>query len=241
MLKKLEIAVASIESAIVAAAAGAHRLELCDNLGEGGTTPSYGTIAYAMQHIAIPVYPIIRPRGGDFNYSLAEHQVVLYDIAKCQDLGCKGVVIGMLDADGQINVSQLRDAITAAQGMQITFHRAFDRSKNALESLQILIDHGVQTVLTSGQMANAPLGSTNIAGYIQFANGRICIMPGAGVRANNLAALIAETNAEWYHSSAALPKISTMQYINDALDKSLPQFQYVDEQEIKNLLKTLHQ
>ncbi len=235
----LEIAVSTIEAALLAQQAGAHRIELCDNLGEGGTTPSYGTIKYALSNMSIPVYPIIRPRGGDFLYTTAEMDVIKYDVATCRDLGCKGVVIGMLTQDGGIDINNLKAVIAEAGNMQITFHRAFDRCKNPDEALQMLIDNGVHTVLTSGQMANAMAGSQNIASWIAQANNKITIMPGAGVRANNLADLVKATGATYYHSSAGTMDASAMLFFNKNIDSSPPMYLHTNAHEITEMIKIL--
>jgi copper homeostasis protein len=237
---QLEIAVSTIEAAILAEKAGAHRIELCDNLGEGGTTPSYGAIAYAAENIGIPVYPIIRPRGGDFLYTNAEMQVIKKDVQICKDLGCMGVVIGMLDANGNVDVKSLKEVIAVAGNMQITFHRAFDRCKDATIALEQLIDNGVHTILTSGQKANALEGATLIADLIAKAKNRITIMPGAGVRANILQQLIAATGAKFYHSSAGAMASSAMQYFNKSIDNNPPLYLHTNALEIAAMLKILN-
>ncbi len=197
----IEIAANNISSAIAAYKGGASRIELCDNLSEGGTTPSIGTIATALAEVPLPIFPIIRPRGGDFLYSNAEINTMLYDIQSCKDLGCPGIVIGALDKDGNINLTINKKLISAAGGMQITFHRAFDRCANYEIALQQLIDLGCSRVLTSGQAKNALDGITLIEKLVKLADNRIIIMPGAGVTPENALQIVKISNAKEIHAS----------------------------------------
>ncbi|MBU3745302.1 MAG: copper homeostasis protein CutC, partial [Sediminibacterium sp.] len=147
----LEIAVFNYQSAVLAEKAGADRIELCDNPAEGGTTPSYGYLKKTMESISIPVFPIIRPRGGDFLYTPEEWEIVLQDIAICKELGCTGIVTGCLRADGTVNTAPLEMAVEKAYPMQVTFHRAFDRVANPLEAMEQIIQSGCSRILTSGR------------------------------------------------------------------------------------------
>jgi copper homeostasis protein len=239
-MNHLEIAVSNMEAALLAEKVGVHRIELCDNLGEGGTTPSIGAIKYAIENIQIPVYPIIRPRGGDFLYSSIEMNVIKNDVAICNDMGCKGIVIGMLCKDGTIDIQNLKAVLKVSGEMKITFHRAFDRCKNVTIALEILIDHGISTVLTSGQKPNALAGANTIKELIVQANNRITIMPGAGVRASNLMDIMQQTGATFYHTSAGIMAESNMQYFNKSIDSNAPMYLHTNETEITNMLKILN-
>jgi copper homeostasis protein len=154
----LEIAVFNIESAIAAERAGAHRLELCENAGEGGTTPSYGTLKLVKQKVSIPVFPIIRPRGGDFLYTDTEFEVMKQDVQLCKQLGFEGVVIGLLNADGTVDTKRTKQLIDLAYPLEVTFHRAFDRTADPFEAMEQLIAIGCQRILTSGQVPDANNG-----------------------------------------------------------------------------------
>lgn len=230
----LEIAVFNIESAFAAANAGADRLELCENPYDGGTTPSYGFLKNVAEHISIPVFPIIRPRGGDFLYSQAEFKQICYDIELCKDLGFKGVVSGLLLPDGTIDHKRTATLVTLAGSMQFTFHRAFDRAIHPLQALETIIETGAKRILTSGQVPNAFDGKELIQQLILQSNDRIIIMPGSGVRSNNIKALQTYTGARELHSSARLSLNSLMQFhpnsMNEAIINTL-----VDVLEIKTM------
>lgn len=228
----LEIAVFNIESAFAAANAGADRIELCENPFDGGTTPSYGFLKNVAANISIPVFPIIRPRGGDFLYSKAEFQQICYDIELCKDLGFKGVVSGLLLAEGTVDYKRTAKLVSLAGDMQFTFHRAFDRAINPLEALETIIETGAHRILTSGQVPNAFDGKDLILQLIQQANNRICIMPGSGVRSNNIKALQAYTGAKELHSSARLNANSLMQFHPDSMQETMFNI-FVDIAEIK--------
>ncbi len=234
----LEIAVFNIESALFAAASGADRLELCENPFDGGTTPSYGFLKNVSEHISIPVFPIIRPRGGDFLYSNAEYKQICYDIELCKDLGFKGVVSGILLEDGSIDHKRTAQLVALSGGMQFTFHRAFDRAMNPSEALETIIDTGAKRILTSGQVPNAFDGKELIQQMIQQSENRIIIMPGSGVRSNNIKALQAFTGAHEFHSSARLTVNSSMQYHPNSMNETIVNT-LVDVTEIKEMKELL--
>lgn len=217
----LEIAVFNIESALAASNAGADRLELCENPYDGGTTPSYGFLKNVAENIAIPVFPIIRPRGGDFLYTNTEYKQICYDIELCKDLGYKGVVSGLLLADGTIDYKRTTALVALAGKMEFTFHRAFDRAINPLQALEVIIETGAQRILTSGQVPNAFDGKELIQQLIHQAENRIIIMPGSGVRTNNIKALQTFTGARELHSSARLSVKSLMQYHPDLMNEEM--------------------
>lgn len=198
---QLEIIAFTIDSCAVIEQAGANRIELCANPYEGGTTPSYGMIKAAREKVGIDVFPIIRPRGGDFLYTDDEYAVMAEDIMLCKQVGCNGVVIGLLQRDGTIDVKRTSKLVELAYPMDVTFHRAFDHCRDPLEALEQLIRIGCQRILTSGQQPTAPEGATLLAQLVKAADSRITVMPGSGVRPGNIAALAKETGAMEFHSS----------------------------------------
>jgi len=210
----LEICASSVASCIAAQQGGAKRIELCDNLLEGGTTPSYATIALAREKVDIDIYPIIRPRGGDFLYDDLEFAIMQKDIAMCKQLGCNGVVIGLLTADGQIDVTRTKILVEQAWPMGVTFHRAFDMTADPLQALEDVISTGCERILTSGQRNTAPEGTELLKTLVQLAEERIIIMAGSGVRANNIVMLVQETGATEFHTTARSYVESKMVYRN---------------------------
>jgi copper homeostasis protein len=228
----LEIAVSNMEAALLAEKAGADRIELCDNLKEGGTTPSHAYIQYAVQHLSIPVFPIIRPRGGDFLYTNAEFEMMLGDILVCKNLGCAGVVIGFLHKNGTVDKERTAILVKAAGNMEVTFHRAFDRTKDAFEALEAVIETGCTRILSSGLSQHVDAGIELLSALVKKAANRIILMPGSGVRSNNLEHLIAVTNAKEFHSSAAINCNSLMQYKNPNFPETDGNYNMVDPLEI---------
>lgn len=214
---KVEICTNSVTSCLEAQKGGAYRVELCAGIPEGGTTPSYGEIVMARKLLNIKLNVIIRPRGGDFLYSDVEHQTMIHDIEMAEKLGVDGVVIGCLTADGRIDMQRNKELIQAAQGMSVTFHRAFDMCKDPFESLEQIISLGCDTLLTSGQQPTAIEGIYLLKELVEKANDRIIIMPGSGVNEDNIATLAKETKAKEFHFSAREPINSKMEYRNPAL------------------------
>jgi len=210
----LEVCANSYTSALAAQNGGAIRVEFCDNLAEGGTTPSYGQIALAKKNLTIAIWPIIRPRGGDFLYSDIEFELMKEDIIACKSLKCEGVVIGILHADGSIDKIRCAQLIALAQPMGVAFHRAFDMSNDMDQALEDLIELNIKRVLTSGGAPNAPLGIEKLAQLVKQANGRIAIMPGAGINEGNIQELISKTGATDFHASAKAFVASKMEYRN---------------------------
>ena len=238
MIFKLEVIGFNIESCILAQAAGAHRIELCDNPGEGGTTPSYGFIKAARQILQIELYPIIRPRGGDFFYSDAEFEIMKTDVKVCKDLGCDGVVIGILNTDGTVDKKRCEELVGLAYPLGVTFHRAFDRAKDAAQALEDVIEIGCERILTSGLVPAAPDGAETLAALIKQADERIIIMPGSGVRADNIVQLAKRTGAVEFHTSARINIDSKMNYINEGMKENLKSVS-LDEQEVKKIIANL--
>ncbi len=240
MRLQLEIIGYNIEACIAAQASGAHRIELCDNAAAGGTTPSYGFIKAARKLLTIPLYPIIRPRAGDFLFTEAEFAIMKADVLVCKSLGCDGVVIGMLNKDGSIDEERCSQLVHLAYPMNVTFHRAFDRVVDAAAALETIIAMGCERVLTSGLMPHAELGTSNIANLIGQAAGRISIMPGGGIRAGNLEKIARETGATEFHCSTSVLKGSKMDFTNAHMREML-ESESVDDQEIKKMLSILQQ
>jgi copper homeostasis protein len=214
----LEICCYSMECALTAQKNGADRIELCSAPKEGGLTPSLGVLRTVRQHIDIPVNPIIRPRGGDFCYTDGEFAAMLDDIAMVRDLGFSGLVTGLLDVNGNVDMSRMEKIMRAAGSLNITFHRAFDMCANPLNALKNLADLGVARVLTSGQKSDAAQGLTKIMELIAQPGAPI-IMAGAGVRAANLS-LFLDAGVQEVHSSAGVWLTSPMRYRNAGLSMS---------------------
>ncbi|BDU17944.1 copper homeostasis protein CutC [Lysobacter auxotrophicus] len=199
---RLEIAANSLASALAAQEGGADRVELCENLGEGGCTPSYGTLAMARERLRIPLYVLIRPRAGDFLYDTLERDTMLRDIEMCVRLGCDGVVVGALDAHGDVDAVLCRDLLAAAGSLGVTFHRAIDVARDPFAALDAAIALGCERVLTSGAHAAAPEGSRTIASFVERAAGRIGVMAGAGVTPGNVRDLVQQAGVREVHASA---------------------------------------
>ncbi|HEY6225006.1 MAG TPA: copper homeostasis protein CutC [Gemmatimonadales bacterium] len=208
----LEACVDSIESALSAQAGGADRVELCDNLLEGGTTPSAGMLALCCARLAIPVHVLIRPRGGDFVYSDLELDVMRRDIAVAKQHGAAGVVFGILLPDGSIDVPRTRSLIAAARPLAVTFHRAFDFTKDPDVALDDLIAMGIDRVLTSGQAPSAAAGTGILARLVRRAAGRIAIAAGGGLSEDNVLAVIEQTGVAEVHVRATALLESVVAY-----------------------------
>jgi copper homeostasis protein len=214
-----EICIDSIAGVRAAVEAGAARVELCASLIEGGITPSIGMVRQAMAAAAgkLKVHVIIRPRGGDFLYSEDEFAAMAYDIAAVKEAGGAGVVIGLLDADGGVDEKRTARLIAAARPLSVTFHRAFDVSRDPLASLDALIGLGVDRLLTSGQEPSVLEGAPLIRKLIEAAAGRLIVMPGGDITARNAARIAAETDAQEFHFAAFAPEASAMRWRNEAV------------------------
>lgn len=200
----LEICAYNIQSCMVAERAGAGRIELCANPLQGGTTPSYGLIEYALEHIKIPVFPMIRPHGGGFVYDNDDLAIMKKDILACKSMGCLGIAVGVLDTDNRVNAAAIKHIVEWAYPMEVTFHKAFDETPDAFEALETIIDAGCRRILTSGLHKTALEGASTITGLIQQTGGRIIIMAGGGIRSGNINQLSKATGATEFHSSAIL-------------------------------------
>ncbi len=218
---KLEVIAFNIESCELAQKNGAHRIELCDNPGEGGTTPSIGMIKGARKKVDIELFPIIRPRGGDFLYSDDEFEIIKEDILQCKKIGCDGVVIGLLNADGTIDKTRTSQLVNLAYPMSVTFHRAFDRANDPFKAMEDIIECGCERILTSGQQPTASEGFELIASLIKQADERIIIMPGSGLRSDNIISIAKQSGAVEFHSSARTTIDSKMSFNNPTMKEQL--------------------
>ena len=228
----VEICAGSLNSALAAFEGGADRIELCDNLYEGGTTPSYGCLKEATEKISIPINVLIRPRGGDFCYNEHEFEVMKKDVELCKDLGMNGVVIGILLADGRVDVDRTAELIDLARPMTVTFHRAFDMTPDPLKALDKLIDLGVDRILTSGQKMTVTEGEKLIRELIKEAGDAVVILPGGGLSVNNIEDFARSTGAKEYHATCRSTTESRMLYRNTEVSMGgLPQIPEFDIKE----------
>ena len=218
----LEICAGSVESAVAARNGGAKRIELCAALEIGGITPSAGLIAEARKVEGIVMNVIIRPRGGDFLYNENEIACMIRDIKLCSALGADGIVIGALTAGGDVDFITCKRLITAAQGMSVTFHRAFDMCRDPREALEELIELGCDRVLTSGQAATAEAGIPLLKELTEQAAGRIIIMPGCGVNSSNATKILQATGTTEIHASARKSVGSNMKFRHSGVSMGNP-------------------
>jgi copper homeostasis protein len=198
----LEICAYNVHACMIAEKLGAGRIELCSNPKDGGITPGFGTLEYVAENAKIPVYVMIRPRGGNFVYDEHELAIMQKDIKICKILGFAGVVLGILTADNKVDINATKTLVEYAYPMGVTFHKAFDRVADARQALEDIIAAGCERVLTSGLAADALQGADTLRQLINQADGRITIMPGGGVRGSNIAKIMGITGATEMHSSA---------------------------------------
>lgn len=211
----IEVCVDSLESALIAEQAGANRIELCLDLNIGGTTPSYGLMKSVRKHVDIPIFTMIRPRSGDFCYTDYELEVMKEDIILAKELKMDGIVIGVLDEEGDFNVSVMREFTQLARPMKINIHRAFDMCRNPIKELDKLLDIGADRILTSGGCSTAVEGLELIKEIQNRVGDRISIMPGSGVNKDNVIEIIKETNVKEVHLSGKKIIDSRMKYRKD--------------------------
>ena len=214
----LEICCYGLDCALTAQRAGADRIELCSAPKEGGLTPSAGVLRQVKQQISIPVHPIIRPRGGDFCYTEGEFDSMLADITFVRELGFPGLVIGILNEEGEVDKPRMKQVMDACEGMAVTFHRAFDMCRSPLQALDVLRELGVARVLTSGQQPTAEQGIALLR-ELKQQSGTPIIMAGAGVRLANIP-LFLQQGVEELHSSAGHFVASKMRYRNTGVSMS---------------------
>lgn len=213
----VEVVVYNIESALKAQEGGADRIELCDNPGEGGTTPSAGTIELVRQNLSIDVFVMIRPRGGDFLYSNYDYHAMKRDIIQSQRLSVDGVVFGLLTADGRIDKKRCQELIRQARPLKVTCHRAFDMARDPFEALEDCIEAGFDRILTSGRETQALQGAALIGELVKKAAGRIAIMAGSGVNEETVEAIVKTSAVNEIHFSATASRDSAMEYVQSAI------------------------
>lgn len=213
----LEVCCASAEFAVAAARAGADRVELCADLVEGGTTPSAGAVELAVARTDVPVMVMIRPRGGDFLYSDLELDVMLRDVEAVGDLGAHGVVVGCLEPNGRIDRRRMRRLAAAARPMSVTFHRAFDLSRDLDESLDTLAELGVDRVLTSVGRASVLHDLDRLARLSERAHESVIVMPGGGIRLHDIERVVAVPGVTEVHIGASRRRASEMTYRRDGV------------------------
>jgi copper homeostasis protein len=242
---KLEICVDSLESAIKAQIAGADRIELCNNLNEGGTTPGFGTLVSVRNNLTIGLNVIIRPRGSDFLYSDSEFDIMRRDIETCGEAGANGVVFGILLRDGNIDVERTFRLLELSRPMTVTFHRAFDMCRNPQKGLEDIISTGADRILTSGQKNLASDGAGLISRLVKQADNRIIIMPGSGIDESNIEWIARTTGATEFHLTGRKVIESEMIYRNSEISMGgatlLNEFsrKVSDTQKIANIINIL--
>jgi len=218
----IEACVDTVQSAIAAQQGGADRIELCDNLMDGGTTPSHGMLGVTLEQVTIPVFPIIRLRGGAFTYDAGEIEVMRRDVKHARWLGAQGVVIGALTPDGDIDQAAVHTLQESAKDLPVTFHRAFDVCRNAAEALETLIRLGVQRVLTSGRRNTAWEGRETIAAIRRQAEGRIVVLAGGGIDETNAAEIVRDTGVGELHVRGTMPFRETVTFHADPVSFRRP-------------------
>jgi copper homeostasis protein len=203
-MSKIEIASFNPESAMTAFKNGADRIELCDGLSQGGTTPDFEIVKQIRNKIDIPIFIMIRPRGGDFTYSDAEFEQMKSEVIMMKSLQVDGFVFGILDKNDEVDIERNKALVELAKPHPCTFHRAFDRTKDLENSLERVIECGFKTILTSGQKPNVSEGKENLKTLVELSNGRIEILVGGGLRSTNIQEIRGFTGAEYFHSSAII-------------------------------------
>ncbi len=237
----IEIATTDFTTTKDAVEGGADRIELCSALTEGGTTASFGTIKKCREAFSVQLFPIIRTRSGDFLYTDEEFEIMMNEVKLCKDLGCDGIVIGLLKKDGNVDLKRTSKLIELAYPLEVSFHRAFDRCKDPFEAMEQLIEIGCQRILTSGQQPTAPEGIDLITQLVKVADERIIIMPGSGVRKENIKELAEKTGAKEFHSSLRGRQKSIMEFIHPAFANSAESYTnpFIDPAEVKALRNAL--
>jgi len=196
----LEISVESIDAAMAAERGGARRIEFCSNAWEGGTTPSPALLRVLRERVRLPIFSMNRPRGGNFVYSAAEFEVMLRDVETAKELGMDGLVLGLLDGDGEIDVERTKELVERASPLTVTYHRAFDECLDLRHSLEDVIKSGATRLLTSGGRRTAPEALETIGELVRIAGDRLIVMPGSGIHAGNIRKVARKTGAREYHA-----------------------------------------
>jgi copper homeostasis protein len=196
----LEISVESIDAAMAAERGGARRIEFCSNAWEGGTTPSPALLRVLRERVRLPIFSMNRPRGGNFVYSAAEFEVMLRDVETAKELGMDGLVLGLLDGDGEIDVERTKELVERARPLPVTLHRAFDECLDLRHSLEDVIKSGATRLLTSGGKQTAPEALETIGELVRIAGDRLIVMPGSGIHAGNIRKVVRATGAREVHA-----------------------------------------
>ncbi len=236
----VEVCVDSVASAIAAERGGASRLELCASLTEGGITPSAGLIETTRSAVSLPLHVMIRPRSGDFLYDMHELEVMRRDIALAKQLGADGLVFGLLDVDGNVDVARTRELVDLARPLSVTFHRAFDMTNNLLRALEDVCATGADRLLTSGGEQMSLQAAETITQLIDRARNRIIVMPGSGIKPENVRAFLQQTGAKEIHVGLRSAVESPMQHRNLRLAMgATPSHEYqrfaVHEEDVRRL------
>jgi copper homeostasis protein len=213
----IEVCVDSVASALAAQCGGAARVELCSGMMEGGVTPSTGLIEAVRTAVSIAVHVMIRPRGGDFFYDADEFAITRRDIANAKQLGANGVVLGILDIDGNIDVARTRELVKLAHPLEVTFHRAFDMAADLSRGLEDVCVTGATRLLTSGGEQTSIEGRDQIAKLVKQAGSRIIVMPGSGIKPENARSLVGHTGAREIHVGLRSTTPSPMRYQNSRI------------------------
>jgi len=242
----IEVCANSIESALAAQAGGAARVELCSALIEGGLTPSAAAIELARERLHIKLHILIRPRGGDFCYESTEFAVMKRDISFCKRAGADGVVSGILQPDGSVDMARMRELIEVARPMSVTFHRAFDMAADPFRALDDVLALGVERLLTSGQRGSVIEGCGLIAELVRRAGDRMIVMPGAGINEGNIRELITATGAREFHLSGQKKIASRMTYRNPHVFMGVPglpeyEIGVTDAEKIRRVVEAVNQ
>ena len=246
-MNTIEVSAYSVQWAIDAQKAGAQRVELCDNIYEGGTTPSIASIELARKHLDIELYVIIRPRGGDFLYSDIEFETMKRDIEHAKAAGVDGLVFGLLNKDGSVDIDRTKELVELSKPLKVTFHRAFDVAKEPFTALEDIVACGCHRILTSGQKDKAIDGLPLLAQLVKKAGNRISIMPGSGIDENNILELKNKSKAFEFHLSGKKTIQTKMDYINkdvnfNAIQKSsIPEHAALNIEKVREIIKKLEQ
>ena len=217
----LEICADSVESALAAQSGGANRVELCSNLLEGGVTPSAGLISTVRRKLAIDLCVMIRPRGGDFCYSAEEFEAMEKDVLMAKQIGANGIVFGILQEDGDVDIERTRCLVEIARPLKTTFHRAFDMSRELSKSLEDIIKTGSDRVLTSGGEQKVEDGIRTIAKLVKGADRRISVIVGGGITQSNVHHIIEATGVREIHASVRVHVPSPMRHRNEKISMGL--------------------
>ncbi|MGA2428664.1 MAG: copper homeostasis protein CutC [Candidatus Acidiferrum sp.] len=225
--RTIEISVDSLAKALAAERGGAHRIELCSDLSQGGLTPDAELLRSVRELVRLPIFAMIRPRGGDFVYSDTEYAEVQREIETARRLGADGLVFGLLQRDGQVDVRRTQRLVEVARPLPVTFHRAIDVSADIYKALEDVMQTGAVRVLTSGGAATAPEGAASLAKLVQAASGRIIVMPGCGITASNVTQVAKSTAAREFHAG-----LSSVSLEDNAEEKRF-------EEEVRRLAEAL--